>query len=67
MATDETGSPHYKKRMRTGMPTPYGTAAWRAWQQQQEAAEIAARPVTNRPRRPLTPSELDSFRPKLAR
>jgi len=45
-------------------PFPYGTKEWHEWVRQKEAEEIAARPVTNRKRRPLTPEEFESYKPK---
>ena len=53
-----------KPRNNCSNQPPYGTAEWRAWQQQREAEEVAARPITNRPRRPMSPEELNRYRPK---
>lgn len=43
-------------------PFKYGTKEWHEWQRQFEAAEIAARPVTNRKRHAMTPEEFENYR-----
>ena len=43
-------------------PYKYGTPEFREWARQKEAAEIAARPVTNRKRSAMTPAEFENYR-----
>jgi hypothetical protein len=45
-----------------GNPYPFKSPEWHAHNQK----EISSRPVTNQERKPLTPEQIDSFRPKPA-
>jgi hypothetical protein len=45
--------------MSTTNTAPFGSKAWH----DHNAAEVASRPVTNTERKPLTPDQIDTFRP----
>jgi hypothetical protein len=45
-----------------GNPHPFGSDAWK----QHNDAEVASRPTARLDRRPLTPEQLESYRPKPA-
>ena len=48
--------------MTTNKPV-FGSPEWHA----QNAAEVASRPVTNKVRKPLTPEEFESYKPKASK